>query len=76
MKLEVLGPGCAKCGKLYEAAKEAVKKAGVHAEVFKVDDLAEIMKHGVIATPALVIDGEVRVSGRVPGVDEIARMLQ
>ncbi|MBI5445071.1 MAG: TM0996/MTH895 family glutaredoxin-like protein [Deltaproteobacteria bacterium] len=76
MKLEVLGPGCAKCGKLYEATKEAVQKAGVAAEVAKVDDLAQIMKHGVLSTPALVIDGKVAFSGKVPSSDEIARLLK
>jgi small redox-active disulfide protein 2 len=76
MKLEVLGPGCAKCAKLYEATKEAVQKAGVQAEVSKISDIAEIMKHGVMATPALVIDGKVAFSGKVASPDEIARLLR
>lgn len=75
MKIEILGPGCAKCGKLYEATKEAAKKVGVNAEVSKVSDLAEIMKYGVLSTPALVIDGKVAFSGKVPGVDEIAKLM-
>ncbi len=76
MKIEVLGTGCAKCNKLYEAAKEAVAKAGVGAEIAKVDDLAKIMKYGVLVTPALVVDGKVVVSGKVPSPDEIARLLR
>ncbi|MBI5443791.1 MAG: TM0996/MTH895 family glutaredoxin-like protein [Deltaproteobacteria bacterium] len=75
MKIEVLGPGCAKCTKLYEATKEAVQKAGVAAEVTKVSDIAEIMKYGVMATPALVIDGKLAFSGKVASSTEIARLL-
>lgn len=76
MKLEVLGPGCAKCAKLYEATQEAVRKAGVEAEVSKVSDLAQIMKYGVLSTPALVVNGKVAFSGRVPSPDDIATMLR
>ena len=76
MKIEVLGTGCAKCGKLYEAAKEAVSLAGVSAEIVKVEDLAEIMKYRVMVTPALVIDGQVKVTGRVPAAGEIAGFLK
>lgn len=75
MKIEVLGTGCAKCSKLYESAKAAVATAGVDAEVVKVTDLAEIMQRGVMITPALAVDGEVRVSGKVPKPAEIARLL-
>ncbi|GAB4248301.1 thioredoxin family protein [Deferrisoma sp.] len=75
MKIEILGTGCAKCNKLYEAAKEAVAKAGKDAEVVKVEDLAEIMKRGVMVTPALAIDGEVKTTGKVLKPDEIAKML-
>jgi small redox-active disulfide protein 2 len=76
MKIEILGTGCAKCTKLYETAKEAVSAAGVQAEVTKVQDLAQIMKYGVMVTPALVIDGKVAVSGKVPGTDDIVRLLK
>jgi small redox-active disulfide protein 2 len=76
MKIEILGIGCAKCNKLYEATKEAVQKAGVRAEVSKVDDLAQIMKHGVLSTPALVIDGKVAFSGKVPSPIEIEKLLR
>ena len=76
MKIEVLGTGCVKCNKLYEATKEAVAKAGVEAEIVKVEDLAKIMGYKVMITPALVIDGQVKVSGRVPAADELAKLLK
>ena len=76
MKLEVLGPGCAKCKKLYEATQDAVEKAGLAAQVSKVEDLAQIMKYGVLSTPALVIDGKVAFSGKVPSPDEIEKLLK
>ena len=75
MKVEVLGTGCAKCNKLYEAAREAVRRSGKDAEVVKVEDLTEIMKRGVMVTPALAIDGEVKTAGKVLKPDEIAGML-
>lgn len=76
MKIEVLGTGCAKCANLYSATKEAVKLAGIDAEPVKVEDLAKIMKYGVMVTPALVIDGKVRISGKVPTPAEIAALLK
>ncbi len=76
MKIEVLGTGCAKCDKLKKRVEEAVVLAGVTAEVIKVSDLSEIMKYGVMTTPALVINGEVKVTGKVPDVKEIIGWLQ
>ena len=76
MKIQILGTGCAKCNKLYEATKEAAKLAGVQAEIVKVEDLAKIMQYGVMVTPALVVDGQVKVSGRVPEAAEIAGLLK
>jgi small redox-active disulfide protein 2 len=75
MKIEVLGTGCAKCNKLYEAAKEAVAKSGANAEVRKVEDLGEIMKRGVMVTPALAVDGQIKSAGKVLKPDEIAKFL-
>ncbi len=75
MKIEVLGTGCAKCNKLYDAAKEAVTKSGVDAELVKVQDIMEIAKRGVLMTPALVIDGEVKFAGKVPKVEELVKLL-
>ncbi len=72
MEIKVLGSGCAKCKKLYAEAQQAVERSGRAAAVVKVEDLQAIMAHGVRQTPALVIDGQVRASGRVPGAEEIA----
>lgn len=75
MEIKVLGTGCAKCKALEKATKEAIAKTGVTANVTKVEDIVEIMQFGVMTTPALVIDGEIVVKGRVPSVDEISRLL-
>ncbi len=74
-QLLILGAGCSKCAKLYEVAEQAAKQAGVPYEMNKVTDLKQIMALGVMATPALVIDGNLKVAGRVPSVEEIKRML-
>jgi small redox-active disulfide protein 2 len=75
MKIEVLGTGCAKCKKLYENAKEAVKQSGIDAEIVKVEDINEIVTYGVMSTPALVVDGVVKSSGKLVSPEEIAEML-
>ncbi len=75
MKLEVFGTGCARCHQLEKHVAEAVRETGIAAEIFKVDDLAAIMDRGVLFTPALAIDGETRVAGRVPSVREIKELL-
>ncbi|MDY0104110.1 MAG: thioredoxin family protein [Lentimicrobium sp.] len=75
MEIKVLGTGCAKCKSLEKVTKEAVEKTGVNATITKVEDIVEIMNFGVMTTPALVVDGEVLVKGRVPSVDEIAKLL-
>jgi small redox-active disulfide protein 2 len=71
MEIKVLGPGCAKCRKLYEEAQQAVAQAGIDATLIKVEKLDEIMEYGVMMTPALVVAGEVKCSGRVPKGAEI-----
>ena len=76
MQLLILGTGCAKCAKLYEATEQAAQALGLQYELEKVTDLKRIMSFGVMTTPALVVDGEVKVSGKVPAVDEIKTMLQ
>lgn len=75
VKIEVLGTGCAKCKTLYENAKKAVEESGVAADVVKVEDIPSIMKYGVMSTPALVVDGQVKLSGKVMSAAEIAGML-
>jgi len=74
-QLLILGSGCSKCGKLYEAAEQAAKELGVPYEINKVTDLKQIMALRVMVTPALVVDGSVKVAGRVPPVEEIKKML-
>lgn len=77
MKLiQVLGPGCAKCEKLKHNAEEAARTAGVEAVVEKITDITVITGFGVMMTPALAIDGEVKSVGKVPSVEEIAKMIQ
>jgi len=75
MKIEVLGSGCAKCKTLYENTKKALEESGKAAEVVKVEDIPSIMKYGVMSTPALVIDGRVKFSGKLASVAEIKGML-
>lgn len=74
-KIQILGTGCPKCKKLFEVAQQAVKDAAVDAEVTKVEDINEIMKFNVMMTPALAIDGEVKVVGRIPKPEEIKKMI-
>lgn len=75
MKIEILGTGCAKCKTLYENVQKAVSESGKSAEVTKVEDIPSIMKYGVMSTPALVIDGQVKFSGKTASVSEIKAML-
>ena len=75
MKIEVLGMGCCSCVKLYETVQEVVAELGLSAEVVKVDDMKAILANGVMTTPALVVNGVVKVAGRVPGKDEIKKYL-
>ena len=74
--IKVLGTGCAKCKSTIAAAEEAVRQTGADAQVIKVDDIQEIMKYNILRTPALVLDEEVMIKGRVPSVEEIAAMLR
>jgi small redox-active disulfide protein 2 len=74
-KIQILGTGCAKCQKLTENAAAAAQEIGVPYELEKVTDLQEIMKFGVMRTPALVVDGVVKVAGKVPSPDEIKQLL-
>ena len=76
MKIQILGPGCQKCRKLYEEAEKAIESAGVAADLEKVEKIEEIIQFGVMATPALVIDGEVKTSGRIPQCSEIISWLK
>ncbi|GMV91923.1 MAG: thioredoxin family protein [Candidatus Hydrogenedentota bacterium] len=74
--LKILGTGCPKCQKLAETTEAAAKEMGIEYLIEKVTEINKIMEFGVMVTPALVVDGEVKVSGKVPGVDEIKIMLR
>lgn len=74
-KVQILGTGCPKCRKLFETTQQIVKKSGIEAEVTKVDDINEIIKFGVMMTPAVVVDGVVKVVGRIPEPDELKTMI-
>ena len=74
--IKVLGTGCMKCEKLYEMTKKAVEEMGINANVEKITDLNKIMEFGVALTPALVVDNEVKIAGKVPhSIDEIKKYL-
>lgn len=76
IKVEVLGTGCAKCNKLFKTADKAIFIAGVEADLQKIESLEQIMEYGVMMTPALVINGNVKVSGKVPSESEIVTWLK
>ena len=76
MRIEVLGTGCAKCKMTAELAEKAIKETGVDAEIVKVDDFDKILEYGVMITPALVIDGDVKVAGKVPSLDNIKKWIK
>jgi small redox-active disulfide protein 2 len=75
MKIEVVGPGCSRCITTEKNVREALKQLGISAEVTKVTNVAEFAKKGVMFTPGLIVDGQVKVSGRIPTVDEIKNIL-
>jgi len=75
MIIKVLGSGCANCTKLYDNTKKAVELLGIDATIEKVTDIKDIMSYGVMKTPALVVDGKVKIMGRVPSAEEIKKYL-
>jgi small redox-active disulfide protein 2 len=75
MKIEILGTGCAKCKKLFENAQDATKALGLEAEVVKVEDMQQIINAGIMITPAIAVDGEVKSAGKVLSVDEIKKII-
>ena len=76
MKIEILGTGCPKCKTLTEIVTEAVNELGVNAKVEKVTNIDDIMNYGVMTTPALAIDGEVKSQGNIPAKDEIKKWIR
>ncbi len=75
MRIQILGTGCPKCNKLEENARQAASELNLDFHVEKVKDLQQIMAFGVMITPALAVDGVVKVAGKVPGVEDIKKML-
>lgn len=75
MRIQVLGTGCKKCKTLHEMVNKAVEETGVDAQVEKVEDIQQIMAFELIMTPGLVIDGKVKVAGRLPSVEEIKKLI-
>ncbi len=76
MKIQVMGPGCAKCAEAEKNVKEAVAEAGIEAEVIKVTDFQEIASFGVFSTPAVAIDGEVKVVGKAPSKKDVLKWIK
>ena len=77
MKIEILGPGCPKCKMTAANAEKAVKTLGLEdAEIVKVENIQDIMNYGVMMTPALAIDGDVKVSGKIPSPGQIAEWIR
>jgi small redox-active disulfide protein 2 len=76
MKIEILGTGCPKCKKLEALVRATVDKLGLDAEITHVHDMDEILSYNVMMTPALVVDGQVKLSGRLPSGDQLEKLLQ
>jgi len=75
MEIKILGSGCAKCKTLEKLTREVVEKNGIDATIVKVEDIMEIMKYGIMTTPALVVNEKVEIKGRVPSMEEIRQIL-
>lgn len=75
MEIKILGTGCMKCNKLTEATEATAKELGINYHLEKITDLEKILSYSVMSTPALVVDGVVKVTGRVPSHDELKKML-
>lgn len=73
--IQILGTGCRKCVALKQNAEAALKEANIEAEIQKIEDINEIVKFGVMSTPALAVDGEVKIVGKVATADEIVKVL-
>jgi small redox-active disulfide protein 2 len=76
MKIQILGMGCQKCNRLQELSEQAANELGVEYTVEKVKDMKRIMDFGVMVTPALVVDGEVKVAGKVPSLEDLKSLIK
>ena len=76
MKIEILGTGCPKCKATEKVVRKVVEELGKDIEVVKVEDLQEIVDRGVMMTPAIVVDGEVKIIGHIPSVEEVKKIIK
>ena len=76
MKIEIFGPGCAKCNTTEKIIRKTVEELGISADIVKIEDMQEIINRGVMMTPAVFVDGEAKVVGRIPNPDEIKKWLK
>ena len=76
MKIEILGTGCSKCKKTEKIVQQVVEEIGIKANIVKVEDIQQIIDRGVIVTPAVVVNGDVKIVGHVPSKNEIKNILQ
>ena len=76
MEIKVLGPGCYRCRELEKVTKQAVEELGINVEVIKISEMDKILSYGISRTPGLVVDGKVVLSGKVPSIDEVKKLLQ
>lgn len=75
MEIKILGTGCPKCKTLEKLTREVVEQNGIDATVIKVEDIYQILKYGVMTTPAMVVDEKVVIKGRIPSLEEIKQVL-
>lgn len=75
LSIKILGPGCARCKSTFEVVKKAVEQTGVQADITKVEDLEGMMEYNILSTPVVVINEQIKISGRVPTVEEIKKLL-
>ena len=76
MKIEILGSGCAKCKSVEKLVRNIVEELGIQADIIKVEDIQEIINRGIMMTPAVFIDGEAKIVGRIPTADELKKLLK
>jgi len=77
MEIKVLGPGCANCNKMEEMAKSAVKELGINANVIKITDMGEIVRHGILATPGLMVNEKLKHSGKpLPSIEKVKSLIR
>jgi len=76
MKIEILGTGCSKCRQTEKIVRRAVEETGVTVDIMKIEDLQDIIDRGVMMTPAVVVDGDVKIMGHIPSVEEVKKLLK